>query len=288
MELDGVDSEINIISHQNSDQTTTFEVFHPEILTRFQNVEYLSLWDVKMRRIALNSFLYCDKLLMIDFTSNYIQEIRAGVFRNCKALIKLILSDNRINRIEPYAFMGLEGLRLLQIWRNQLTTLQSKIFPHPIGEAESRLIFSQNPIRTIELGAFPSNTDILDLGDCRITHLHPDVFGNLVNMTWLTLEGNPLRELPPGLFNNAKLLNWLNLQFTNITRLNSNSFISYSYHLSIIDLSHSGLNEIQPGFFNNFPNLFSFGSLGNRCADISFLDLEALQKCFDNWLLNNA
>jgi hypothetical protein len=63
--------------------------------------------------------------------------------------------------------------------------------------------------------------------------------------------------------------------------------------MSIFEMDTSQLDEIQPGFFDNFSILTQLAMRGNRCADailgdvhlIDFNENREFHQCFANWFM---
>jgi Leucine-rich repeat (LRR) protein len=128
------------------------------------------------------------------------------------------------------------------------------------------------------------------MAHAKITELHPETFYNLTKLTSLYIWHTPITELPPGIFSGLENLLFLDLRFTNIRRLNSNSFGRLEKFYTF-DIQSSGLDEIQPGFFDNFPSLNNFYASNNTCINatlsephsINFEENKILNQCFANW-----
>lgn len=264
------------------------EVLHPAILEKFPNVQELSLTGCKMKRILENSLGECRILRMLWLMNNLIEEIPAGFFKNCTILTSVLFSSNKISRLEPKSFEGLAPSSSLYLDDNQLTTISSDLFMHV--PSMYSLYIGSNPIQVIQPGSFPTTLTWLSLSNSNITELHPEIFHNLTQLTYLYLYYNPITKLPPGIFTHLDKLSLLHLEFCNIRRLNSDSF-GRLRNLHYLRIQSNGLDEIQPGFLENFPNLYSFFASNNTCindtlndpSSINFNTNPILNQCFANW-----
>ncbi|XP_069190460.1 uncharacterized protein [Procambarus clarkii] len=98
-------------------------------------------------------------------------------------MIELDLSGNRIDKLHPHTFTGLEKLRVLDLSMNQLSRLDGVQFP-PLPHLRK-----------------------LDLRENRLSYIHNFAFSNLAILNSLRLSGNQLQLLQPQLFlNNTKLV----------------------------------------------------------------------------------
>lgn len=281
------DEEILFLDIPSDSIPMVIEVFHPIILERFMNLQRASLISCGMKRIAQNSFEKCENLKSLVLQFNLIEEIPAGVFRNCKNLTLLALDGNKISRIEPESFVGLTRMSILGLTENKLTSISTGLFTQMKTYS---LDLGFNPIQKIESRAFPDDVKILNINHCKITELHPESFLNLTQLKSLELSNNPITELPPGIFSTLANLLRIYLFSTKIQRLNSDSFGKLE-KLEILSITSSGLDEIQPCFFDNFPALKIFRATGNLCINtildedqkFDFKENPVLNQCYANW-----
>jgi Leucine-rich repeat (LRR) protein len=171
-----------------------------------------------------------------------------------------------------------------------LTSISSGLFTQLTTLRDIDLSF--NPITQLHPGAFPDQIVWMTIQHCQITELHPDAFKNLTSLEYLAISGNQITSLPAGVFSDLPRLWRLMLGPSRIQRLNSNSFGRHEF-LNTISIPSSGLDEIQPGFFNSesFPILYNFNALNNSCVNVSLtqvnsIDFEenlVLNKCFSHW-----
>lgn len=266
------------------------EVFHPSILVRFPNLISVIVRGTQMNRIAQNSFERCGDIQNINLGNNYIQELPVGAFRNCRSLNTINLSGNRISTIDPLAFQGLPNIQSLDLSYNQFTAINAGWFAHFI--ALRSLSMKNNPLSGLEPGILRPNLVYLDLERCGLTQLYEDVFRNFTQLSYLNLASNPITTLPIGVFSDLVNIDYLILRSTNIRRLNSNSFGRHN-NVTLFSIESSGLDEIQPGFFDNFGTLQRFHGIGNLCVnttleDIHLIDFDenrTFHQCFANWFV---
>lgn len=99
-----------------------------------------------------------------------------------------------------------------------------------------------------------------------ISELQPDLFKEQKNLQVLDLSINNIKELPEDIFGSLTNLKSIYLDSNNIKRLFINSFGQHNY-TTVFTIDHNMLYSIQPGFFNNFPNLAYFHATENDCMD---------------------
>jgi carboxypeptidase N regulatory subunit len=243
-----------------------------------------------MRKIGQNSFKNCGSLRTVFFDHNFIEEVPVGVFRTCGNLNWLKLRFNRIKKIDPLSFEGLVNLKDLELEGNQITSVVADDFKYlPMLRT---LWISRNPLSKVNPGDFPEILNGLELIDCGITEIHPEAFLNLTQLTYLNLAQNPITFLPPGVFSRQLFLFNLFLDNTKIKRLNSNAFGRHEA-MQELHIKSAELDEIQLGFFENFPFLMDFDARDNPCVNASIQNVQSidffedvtLHECFANWFV---
>ncbi|XP_042214008.1 uncharacterized protein LOC121860742 [Homarus americanus] len=105
-------------------------------------------------------------------------------------MIELDLSGNRIDKLHPHTFTGLEKLRVLDLSMNQLSRLDGVQFP-PLPHLR-KLYFRENKLNYIHNFAF-SNLKLLDslrLSGNQLKLVQPELFTNNTNLVELELHDN--------------------------------------------------------------------------------------------------
>jgi len=99
----------------------------------------------------------------------------------------LILIDNKITTIEPFAFRNVRNLKNLWLFQNRLTKLRAHTFSGLKNLEELHL--SKNFLEQIEKDAFYGlrNLKLLQLWGNRLVELNPDSFLGLDNLSNLAL-----------------------------------------------------------------------------------------------------
>lgn len=73
---------------------------------------------------------------MLDLRFNELTVVHARAFSALRNLSVILLDDNNIHQIEPYAFHGLTAVRLLSLTRNRIATVVGNSFSELSGRAE--------------------------------------------------------------------------------------------------------------------------------------------------------
>lgn len=83
-----------------------------------QDLEYLSLWNNKLKSVPLDIFTTVTKLRYINLNYNEIEEIPNQLFTNNLKLEKIYLSNNKIKFIGTTLFDGLTNLKAISLNNN--------------------------------------------------------------------------------------------------------------------------------------------------------------------------
>jgi Leucine-rich repeat (LRR) protein len=269
-------------------------IFHPAIIEKFQNLEVVSMAG-GIEKITSKTFENCGNLIEIDFGHNSIKSIDSGVFINCQNLKILRLNDNFVMTIDIDGFEGLTNLEELYLSYTNLSSFTHEIFKHTqslkILDLSNTRIWRFDPATT-----FPQSLVKLHLVNLHVAEITSEIFKNLTNLEVLDFTGNVRLnyslDLPNKLFEPLKSLKELHLNSTFIRRLNSNYFGRHESltHLFIV---YSSIREIEPNFFDNFPNLEvidmrgetnCFDGIIDNASSIDFKDEIRFERCFNRWL----
>lgn len=136
-----------------------------------------------------------DQLVDLRLTRNAIARILPGAFRSLANLMTLDLGDNRVDSLPAQRLRGLRRLKVLNLTRNALRSLD------PFGDhlpALETLDVSYNRLTSVDGRAFRllANLTELRLRGNRIATVAADAFRPLANLRTLDVAGNELRSLP--------------------------------------------------------------------------------------------
>ena len=127
---------------------------------------------------------------LLGFPKNEFTSLSDKTFKNMNinaTLEILILIDNKISTIKPFAFRNVRNLRILWLFENRLSNLQAYTFSG-LRELEE-LYLSKNLLVEIEQNAFLGlkNLKLLQLWGNRLVTLNPESFSGLDNLNNLAL-----------------------------------------------------------------------------------------------------
>lgn len=155
-----------------------------EIRGTIQHIDSDDFIDARnLRHLTLNNQLEC---------------LTSHTFAHAMNLSTLTLSRNRINRIEDFAFEGLQELGQLTLLKNQLTTLTRNTF---VGlQKLNYLNLRDNNIETIEDGTFnlPQLSELI-LSKNRIRQFSDDIFVG-APLQRLTIDNNALETIGKSMY----------------------------------------------------------------------------------------
>jgi Leucine-rich repeat (LRR) protein len=179
-------------------------------------------------------------------------------FRNedspLKELSYIILDDNAIEDIEPFAFEGLPAVKGINISGNNLKILKPNMF-RSLKSLNSLCLIGSN----VEVVVPETFTDLdtmveLNLSNNSIKTLEDDVFLDLPLLEVLILTHNQIHTIKKEIFNGLYELKTLNLSFNGLTYLKRASFKGLE-KLEHLDLSHNKISVTEIDTFQNLTSL---------------------------------
>lgn len=139
--------------------------------------------------IIMNKLKY---LKTIDVSYGQINEINNFAFGNLTQLAQIILANNQIRYLFPYAFANHPDLKDVDLEQNHIVNI-------------SKMAFMNVP-----------SLETLNLAKNNITHLHDDVFAELRKLIDLHLQSNSITTLTREIFKGLGNLRILRLSYNNI------------------------------------------------------------------------
>ncbi|XP_034243002.1 chaoptin, partial [Thrips palmi] len=190
----------------------------------FQQLQYCELIDVsenQVTEIAKLSFkdLY---LVRINLSHNAIETIEPGAFENCANVTVLDMSHNKIGNIPRTAFDANTYATELQLSYNLLTDL------------------AQVPLHNM------TGLKVLNVSHNLIERVPRNVFPKLYELHTVDLSHNALQEIWNGVFQTLFGLRFLNLSHNAMTEVRSSTFGAVPTLLEL-DLSHNNLSDVGRG-----------------------------------------
>ncbi|XP_062575150.1 protein toll-like [Saccostrea cucullata] len=173
---------------------------------------------------VLTNFMFEGHLDMLKLSRNGLYSVGPFTFSRVQGLQHLDLSENLLSDIPSNAFRGLTRLRHINLHANLLSIISDDMFYD-----NTELVYldlSNNSIAIIGSNAFSRlrHLEDLRLEYNRIVTISYSMFpAYSVSFESLTLDGNPLRELPDAIFYFKTLydvsLRYTNIDFQNFTQM---------------------------------------------------------------------
>ncbi|XP_064481960.1 leucine-rich repeat-containing protein 70-like isoform X2 [Ornithodoros turicata] len=154
-------------------------------------------------------------------TSNKITRVPTDCFKHLNQLQKLILDNNQIHTLAPYAFRGLKNMLELSLQNNPLTVLPT---------------YSLSSLSEIQY---------LHLGYNRITTIEPHAFAGSHGIRQLSLDGNPISTLRPRAFSDFRNIGIVSMPY-DLDGIQSDAFHGFN---SVNELTFEGMkSDVLPQF----------------------------------------
>ncbi|XP_061165902.1 leucine-rich repeats and immunoglobulin-like domains protein sma-10 [Saccostrea echinata] len=173
---------------------------------------------------VLTNFMFDGHLDMLKLSRNGLMSVGPFTFSRIKGLQHLDLSENLLSDIPANIFRGLTRLRHINLHANLLSIIPDEMFYD-----NTELVYldlSNNSITIIGSNAFSRlhHLEDLRLEYNRIVTISYSMFpAYSVSFQSLTLDGNPMKELPEAIFYFKTLydvsLRYTNIDFKNFTQM---------------------------------------------------------------------
>lgn len=194
-------------------------------LDRFESLHTLIVRDVELKMIRMETFKSAKNLKQLDVSHNQLTEIPAIVlFVYCEKLVKIDFSNNLIAKIDPLAFLGANNLQSLNLSSNRISQLDARTFSTP---KMLKLDLSRNNLTTFEEHIFDNMTALTDLNLSynSIGNFNTDIFSYLSNLERLNLQHTNITSIKLGTFSHQHKLISLDLSGNNLKSLHFGHFL---------------------------------------------------------------
>ncbi|KAM4652197.1 uncharacterized protein O3C94_014551 [Discoglossus pictus] len=235
--------------------------------TSFAGLAELETLNLRNNRISVifnDTFQNLVKLNSLDLGGNKITHLEFRCFRGLQSLTTLFLDSNRITKISSDTFTYVETtLQVLDMKQNELSFDSPRKYLSPFHKLQKLYdlkLQAQQPhgLQTMPRGFLAGLTSLtsLYLSQNRLSHLNPDVFDDLSQLTFLSLseDCNGVQNLPHGIFKNLTNLHILNLENICLQNLERNVFGNLT-QLRKLQLMKNGLKHINVKVLKNMTNL---------------------------------
>lgn len=158
----------------------------------------LSVLDVSFCKITFlphDAFTGTPNLMKLKINNNHITEFEMYAFRGLRKLEVLSSGNNLIKKLDSYLFVSLDEMKYIDFSNNSISILPPQLFE---SNRKLRYLFLKNNSLSIRNSGpilISESLSHLDISFCNITHMPPDAFIHLTNLTSLRMIGNPLENL---------------------------------------------------------------------------------------------
>lgn len=191
------------------------------ICKKFDNLEYLSIVDVKINTINEDSFQKCPNLTLLYLEKNKLKNIPENLLSTNTQLIDFKLSSSEIKSLPENIFEMQENLKRLDLMNNKIESLPAGVF-RSLTKLQ-RLYLSENQLTELNIECFKSlrSLTILELSKNKITELPENIFKSSVNLTMLEMNNNKLSEIHADSFAGTGKLNGIKFDYNKIYSIDS-------------------------------------------------------------------
>lgn len=239
------------------------------------------------------------ELVYLNLARNVIREIPDGTFQDLEQLKSLNLNGNLLTKVNGHTFLGLEeSLEYLHLGQNKIRSLSgpslalAKLVYLDLSENSFSELpwtqFTQVPnLRHLNLShnlylesldnIFFHNFPLLktlDVSNCGIVNIHPELFSQSIDLMQLILSGNFIEGITENSFKNLKNLTYLDLSDNNIINMKLGA-LGNSPHLKTLLLNKNRLNAFKGEYFrsgrNDYKDSTNLEFLNIANNDISYL-----------------
>ncbi|KAJ1526791.1 hypothetical protein ONE63_008362 [Megalurothrips usitatus] len=223
----------------------------------FQQLQYCEVIDVSENQVTdIQKLSFKDLYLVrINLSHNAIETIEPGAFENCANVTVLDLSHNKIGNIPRTAFDANTYATELQLSYNLLTDL------------------AQVPLHNM------TGLKVLNVSHNLIERVPRNVFPKLYELHTVDLSHNNLQEIWNGVFQTLFGLRFLNLSHNSMAEVRSSTFGAVPTLLEL-DLSHNNLSDVGRGSLARLASLRWLTLAHNQVSrvfqlpiSLSYLDL---------------
>ena len=116
----------------------------PDAFWGLQKLEQLGLNGNMLTEITGDMWQGIQTLRGLFLIGNYLEEVSEDMWKDLLELEEIWLSSNQINEVEPNGFTNLPNPRFLDLFDNQLTTLDQNILASEILYGDNSVLFHLN------------------------------------------------------------------------------------------------------------------------------------------------
>jgi len=247
----------------------------------FEDMGNLTWLDMKYNYVDLPKeiFYFTPKLEVLELGKNNLTHLKPGIFKGLERLRLLNLWGNELKNLTRPVFSDVPNLESLDLNSNQMETIRPDLFADLIKL--KRLNLYANAFISLPQGLLSRNIELEEFQmheNKRSVHLPPGFLANLTQIKMVRLSGCKMTSLPEDMFYGAKSIDHLHLNRNLLTTLPDKIFIDLE-ELEYLDLSQNQISSLPEGLFMRTSRLKTLKLYYNQIAEIPsrlFLQLKSL------------
>jgi Leucine-rich repeat (LRR) protein len=237
-----------------------------EALSGLDSLLELNLGGNQLSALPPTVFNKSSSMQKLFLQNNTLTLLPAGIFGGLDGLVLLNLSHNAISShlLSEETFNGLESLQMLDLSHNHMTKIQTSTFKTLV---QLQVLYLQNnKIHTLAAGSFVRQAQLkmLSLSFNRLENITSDILVGLSDLTSLSLDNNGIKEVD---IVGTPMLTDLALNKNQLRKVPS--FIKSSTVLRTLDLGDNHISEIGDDEFSGLPNLYGLRLASNGLKHVS-------------------
>ena len=193
------------------------------------NREWLSVCiDGKDNVTRLELIVYQPGIKGLSFADTGLHKIQPNAFLGLEGLEVLILEHNSLSILPYMICQNLPQLKVIKFGYNMLTNLTSDFFKGQCDQNLLGIYLNNNKLTYLAQNLFNSTIRLkhLDLSQNKIIHISNETFNKLILIETLHLQGNYISDIPNGVFDSLELLRTLDLRQNHIASIPVGAFDS--------------------------------------------------------------
>ena len=197
--------------------------------------------------------------------SQGLTDIPAGIPSDA---LQVTVTFNPITKIRTNAFSELTECRELNLWRNEISEIESGSFNGL--QVLTKLNLEGNLLQGLYPNMFADleNCQYLDLQINVINQIESGSFDGLVSIWSVILQDNQMTGLQSGMFQGLDTIRSLYLQNNAITSISDKTFENLN-NLTTLWLSNNDLTQLNPGALSGLESLETLRLEGNQLTELS-------------------
>jgi Leucine-rich repeat (LRR) protein/Cu/Zn superoxide dismutase len=263
----------------------------------FNNLPTLNqvlLSNNQIRSLPIDTFWNVPKLRTIYLSENDLNEFPQGLIQQLTSLVSLpldgnnisyvperaydffktsmvVLTNNRISFLDPFAFHGEMYVTSIKLNRNQLTDIPADAFNEWKLDKVTTLDVSYNLLTRIRADMFQglSGLQQLDLSYNNITVLEDDSFKVLIGLKTLNLAGNKLSSLTSQMFTSIAYNPLTLILDSNFLMGDSLNALGTMHGLVSLSLESNSISQLPDLTTNAFGNLTTLQLRSNNLTQLN-------------------